>query len=127
VVGFFSSRRSRDIIAVMRSDEDENRLLSQGNPGISGPATFALLAALLVGIHRASLRRSRPTGCSVSCVGWMVTPTTAVGFAASPAVTTPAASVARFSVWPLPMVAGVVDARRLREVTVARIGGLYGP
>jgi hypothetical protein len=57
----------------------------------------------------------------------MVTPTASVHFTVSPDVTSPAATVARFSVWPLPAVASVVRVRRLREVAVARIGGLHGP
>lgn len=57
----------------------------------------------------------------------MFAPTISADFAASPAVTTPTASVAGFSVCPLPVVAAVVDVVRLHEVTTSRIGGLYGP
>jgi hypothetical protein len=42
-------------------------------------------------------------------------------------VTSPAAVVARFSIWLFPLVAFVVTVSRIRELTVARIGGLYGP
>lgn len=46
---------------------------------------------------------------------------------AGPEVTSPTASVARFSILPLPIIAAVVDARGVREILVSRIGGLYGP
>lgn len=64
---------------------------------------------------------------SASHIGWMVTPTASVCFTASPEVTSPAATVARFSVWPLPAIASVVGVRRLREVALSQIGGLHGP
>jgi len=50
-----------------------------------------------------------------------------VDVTAGPEVTSPTASVARFSILPLPLIAAVVDARGVRKVLVARIGGLYGP
>ncbi len=64
---------------------------------------------------------------SASHIGWMVAPTASVHFTASPEVTSPTATVARFSVWPLPAVASVVGVRRLREVVLGQIGGLHGP
>ena len=45
----------------------------------------------------------------------------------APMVTSPSASVARFSVNELPSVASVVLVRCVDVVALARIGGLYGP
>jgi hypothetical protein len=95
--------------------------------GVLGPVALTLLTVALVWGHRVEPRRAKAAVGLSAPIGWMITPMTSVGFAASPTVTTPTASVARFSVWLLPLVATVVVVARLREVTVARIGGLHGP
>lgn len=95
--------------------------------GIFGPVALTLLTIAVIWGHRVEPRRAKAVVGLSAPIGWMITPITSVGFAASPTVTTPTASVARFSVCPLPLVATVVVVVRLREVMVARIGGLHGP
>ena len=111
----------------MPSDDPGHRAIRLQAARITTPVALTLLAGFMLWTQRAEPRRPKATGSLTAPIDWMATPTTSVGFAASPEVTTPAASVARFSVWPLPIVATVVDVVRLREVTLARIGGLYGP
>ena len=86
-----------------------------------------LLASVAVLAHRTDLRKLRLTTHPTTTVALAVTPSVSVGFTACPGVTSPAAVVARFSIWLFPLVAFVVTVSRIRELTVARIGGLYGP
>ncbi len=88
------------------------------------------MSAGLLGVSWTSLE-TRPRSITV---GWAsantilgAAPAESADVTAGPGVTTPSASVARFSIWSLPIVAGVVDARFLHRVAVSRIGGLYGP
>lgn len=85
-----------------------------------------LLASVAVLAYRTDLRKLRPAAHPTT-VALAVAPSVSVGFTACPGVTSPAAVVARFSIWLFPLVAFVVTVSRIRELTVARIGGLYGP
>lgn len=96
-------------------------------PHLADPIALALLAGLLFAADRMEPRKPRSGAPTVSHSSWMIAPTTSADLTASPCVTTPTASVAGFSVWPLPNVAAVVDVLRLHTLTTARIGGLYGP
>ena len=96
-------------------------------PGIAGPVGLALVACLMLWTHAADQRKPKVAAHSNSHAIRTIMPTTSMAFAATPEVTSPTATVARFSVSPLPVVASVVRVCRLREVTVARIGGLHGP
>ena len=127
VVAFFSNRQPDDIIPVMRVVEQATCPNFLRTPGIAGPVALALVACLMLWPHAAEQRKLRVGAHSNSHAFRTIMPTTSVDFAATPEVTSPTATVARFSVSPLPVVASVVQVCRLREVTVARIGGLHGP
>ena len=87
-------------------------------------ATVCVPLASLTG---EALRRAKATASGASFVVFASTSTAPVDVPAGPEVTSPTASVARFSIFPLPTIATVVDARCIRKVLVSRIGGLYGP
>lgn len=90
---------------------------------------LALVACLLAGQWTRMEPRTRhiAAGWSVAGTALTVAHVGPADITAAPDVTTPSASVARFSIWPLPIIATVVDIRFLREVALSRIGGLYGP
>ena len=94
---------------------------------VLAPAGLILLTSVVVLTDRADPRRPKAPVHLTASVALAVAPTVSVGFSAGPGVTSPAAVVARFSIWLLPLVAFVVAVSRMRELTVARIGGLYGP
>ncbi len=71
--------------------------------------------------------RSFSDDVGVADVCWAAAPTVCADVTACPAVTSPEATVARFSILSLSMIATVVDVRVARDILVARIGGLYGP
>ena len=128
MVAFFSKHQTDDILLVMRVVERAIRpILLIRTPGNAGPVGLALVACLMLWTVAAEQRKSRVGAHSNSHAFRTIMPTTSVDFAATPEVTSPTATVARFSVSPLPVVASVVQVCRLREVTVARIGGLHGP
>jgi len=54
-------------------------------------------------------------------------PSELAAITASPLVTCPTQTVARFSVTPLPIIASVVIVRRVHELALARVGGRHGP
>jgi len=87
--------------------------------------TAACLLVLTVG--PGAPRRARASDAVSADVALAAIPTASVDVVAAPDVTTPAASVARFSVLPLPLVATVVVPRVAHEIGLARFGGLYGP
>ena len=103
------------------------RLVRPAVTRIVGPAGLAIAVALMASPDRAPLRRPKPLPAWSFHAAVTITPTTSVDIVAAPEVTSPASSVARFSVLPLSAVAAIVDVRRLREVAVARIGSLHGP
>lgn len=96
---------------------------------ITAQVCVALVACFLAAPwSRAEPRsRSAAAGWSTADNVFTLAPAESADVTAAPNVTTPSASVARFSILPLPIVASVVDVRCLREITVSRIGGLYGP
>ena len=71
--------------------------------------------------------RSLSAGPTAAAVVFVITPVASADVTAAPDVTTPSASIARFSIWPLPIVATVVDVQFLRQLATSLIGGLYGP
>ncbi len=127
MVAFFSNRQPDDIILVMRVVQQVTPPDLLRTPGIASPVGHALFACLALWTYAAEQRKLRVAAHSNSHAIRAIMPTTSVDFAATPEVTSPTATVARFSVWRLSVVASVVRVCRLREVTVARIGGLHGP
>ncbi len=95
-------------------------------PGLFVPALTTLMGLGLLCALRIELRPSVNTLTSSRAV-WEMAPTISADFAASPAVTTPTASVAGFSVFPLPIIAAVIETVRRDELACVRMGGLYGP
>ena len=86
------------------------------------------LSAFLLAVPHASLHangRSKTVTASAACL--VLTLPSVADVTAGPDVTSPAASVASFSTLALPLVASVVDVCFLHQVTVSRMGGLYGP
>gem|GEM_PF-4893647 len=97
-----------------------------------GGLTTAILAAAvfccgLFGVPAAERSRGRLSDSADFDSCWMAAPTVCADVTACPAVTCPEATVARFSVFPLSMIAMIVDVRVAHGVCLARIGGLYGP
>lgn len=94
-----------------------------------GGAVLVIAASILIASPSMANHRHRSgshdVGIGDGC--WIAAPTVCADVTACPAVTSPGATVARFSVFPLSMIATVVDVRAARDVVVARIGGLYGP
>ena len=88
---------------------------------------LALLASLVVVNHRAEPRKAKAAALYAQHVSWIAAPVASAEYAASPHTAAPRASVAGLSVWPLPIIASVAQVCHLREITVSRIGGLYGP
>lgn len=87
----------------------------------------ATVCVPIVALNGEVTRRAKAASDDASFV-ILTSPSTApMDVTAGPGVTSPTASVARFSILPLPIIAAVVDARGVREVFVSRIGGLYGP
>jgi hypothetical protein len=86
----------------------------------------ALLSGAPIG-QGAERGRARSHEIGIADALWAAAPTVAVDVTACPEVTTPEATVARFSVLPLPIIATVVDVRVTHAVALSRIGGLYGP
>ena len=89
------------------------------------PIGVAVLATLLVCSHRADAGRHQSTLASVEAAA--MTPFASADLTASPDVTSPVISVARFSVLRLPVVAEVVEVCLVRLVAIGRLGGLHGP
>ena len=87
-------------------------------------ATICVPLATLTG---EATRRAKATAYGASFIVLASPSTAPVDFTAGPEAASPTASVARFSILPLPIIATVVDPRCVREVLVSRIGGLYGP
>jgi hypothetical protein len=124
---FLFSSAPAGIILRMHLIEQITRTGRLWPTALAGPVGIAMLASLVVCAHRASPRKPNPTASLTPYVAAVMTPTTSVNVTAGPAVTSPTARVARFSIWLLPIIAAVVDVSRLHEVAVARIGGLHGP
>lgn len=95
-----------------------------------GPVAALVAFATVLFVLSASLAhergRTRSHQAAVEAF-WGAAPTVCVDVTACPEVTSPEATVARFSVLPLPLIATIVNLRVARDVVVARIGGLYGP
>lgn len=94
--------------------------------GLFIPALTTLMGLGLLCAQRIELK---PKDCKLtaSLAAWEMAPTNSADFAASPAVTTPTASVAGFSVFPLPIIAAVIEINRRDVLACARMGSLYGP
>lgn len=94
-----------------------------------GTGAWAVVSMATVGVMCGAPRPRtvHPVPAMQTFNGFTVAPRVSLDFAASPAVTSPAASVAAFSIFALNPVAGVVEIERCRMVAIARIGGLYGP
>lgn len=91
-------------------------------------ALFAVATVLCVSSAGFAQERGRVRSHESSTGAcWGAAPTVCVDVTACPAVTSPEATVARFSILPLSLIATVVDVRAVHDVAVARIGGLYGP
>ncbi len=89
------------------------------------PIGVAVLASLVVCPQRADAGKYKPALASVEAVA---VPLLALAdLTASPDVTSPVTSVARFSVLRLPVVAEVVEVCLVRVVALGRLGGLHGP
>lgn len=88
---------------------------------------LSVMALLAVAAHRAEPRRHNPFPTLTAQAAVVVAPTGSADMTAVPAVTTPAASVARFSVVPLQTVAGIIHAVRSKVLAASRMGGLHGP
>ena len=88
---------------------------------------FVFLAGALVVAHRPELRKLKTSRILRAPTVWAIPVGVSADVTAAPEVTSPALSVARFSVPPLATVADAVDAQRTHVVAVSRIGGLYGP
>ncbi len=71
--------------------------------------------------------RGRAAVLAADCGSLNFVDSTANDVTASPLVTSPSATVARFGVLDLPLVASLVQVRCMAVVAIARIGGLYGP
>jgi hypothetical protein len=95
-------------------------------PGLFIPALTTLMGLGLLCAQRIELRPTVNT-LTASRAAWEMAPTNSADFAASPAVTTPTASVAGFSVLPLSIIAAVIETVRRDELGCLRMGGLYGP
>ncbi len=93
--------------------------------GVGVAAAFAL--GLLVWGQQAEPRKASPSAQPSAEIVLTAAPVAAMGFAAAPAVASPTATVARFALTPLRAVAGVVVVRRCHQLTLTRLGGLYGP
>jgi hypothetical protein len=87
----------------------------------------ATVCAPLVTLTGEATRRAKAAFDDASFVVLTSPSTAPADLTAGLVVTSPTASVARFSILPLPIIAAVVDARGVREVLISRIGGLYGP
>ena len=92
-----------------------------------GGLGFVFLAGALVVAHRPELRKLKTSTILRPPTVWAIPVGVSADVTAAPEVTSPALSVARFSVPPLASVADAVDAQRTHVVAVSRIGGLYGP
>jgi hypothetical protein len=106
----------------------ETRTLRMRRGGVAGAviAIAIVLSTSSAGLgHERGRSWSDDAGVADAC--WAAAPTVCADVTACPAVTSPEATVARFSILPLSMIATVVDVRVARDVLVARIGGLYGP
>lgn len=91
----------------------------------AGVAVMASLGVALCG--PAELCRWRASGPAHAQVASAAVPRTSVDFTAPPTVSSPTSSATRCSVQARPIIASVVDARRLEVVAVSQMGGLYGP
>jgi len=101
-----------------------------GRSWACGAVLSALLmpvAACVILLIASGERVPRSRTADRGVVELTVAPTASFDITACPKVTSPSASVARFSLGPLPSVAAVVAPRCRRGVVLARIGGLYGP
>ena len=92
-----------------------------------GGLGFVFLAGALVVANRPQLRTPKTWTILRAPIVWAIPVGVSADVTAAPEVTSPALSVARFSVSPLATVADAVDARRTHVVAISRIGGLYGP
>lgn len=91
-------------------------------------ASLALVASLGLALPPAlDLRKMKPMGSAVQPVMFMVLPGTSADITAAPASSFSATGTAGFTVHARPILAAVVNARRLRGWARTRIGGLYGP
>ena len=92
--------------------------------GVSLAAALALSVLWWLPLEQ---RRAYPTaGLSVE-VALAAVPVTAMDMTAAPAVTSPTATIARFSVTPLEAVAATVEVQRTHEILLTRYGSLHGP
>lgn len=103
------------------------RLPSTRPSTVAAGLALAVVASLAVAANRAEPRRHKPCPTLTAEVAVVVTPTGSANVTAVPAVTSPTASVARFSVVPLQAVSIVIHLVRSKVLAAIRIGGLHGP
>jgi hypothetical protein len=109
--------------------EIESPKAGSNRPRYAGLFVAALTTLMGLGLLCAQRIEIRPRVNTLiaSRAAWEMAPTNSADFAASPAVTTPTASVAGFSVFPLPIIASVIEIIRRDVMACVRMGGLYGP
>jgi len=120
-------RLQRGIIPTMEPAESTVFRCGLPTMRIIGHVGLALLALLVVITHRTKPRKAKAAAFSGQHAAWVAAPAASAEYAASPDAAAPRASVAGLSIWPLPIIASIAQVCRLREVTISRIGGLYGP
>ena len=92
-----------------RSDSDS--IGTAQTARVAGQVLLALVACFLAAPWSRPEPRGRsvPAGWSAADTALILAPAESADITAAPDVTTPSASVARFSIWPLPVVATVLD------------------
>ena len=107
------------------------RYLHPCHPIFRGLAYAGLHAALLLATVALTAvfdaHPQRTARVSAPDTAWAVALDTLEPVTASPSVTMPSATIARFSVGMLPRVEGTIRATWAEVVAVSHIGGLHGP
>ena len=100
----------------------------RGSRQIAGRSGLALVAWLGFVLPPVSdPRRMRVSGAAYEHVMLVAAPSATADITAAPIAPVPQAATPGFSVHSRPILAAIVDARRLHGWTRTRIGGLYGP
>lgn len=108
------------------SDSRSTHVPNAPRPAV-GVSLVAALALSVLWWGPLEQRRNYPTASLSAEATLAAVPVTAMDITAAPAVTSPAATIARFSVTPLQAVAGEVEVQRTYEVVLTRFGSLHGP
>jgi hypothetical protein len=112
---------------VMRWAERHLIEVSAARRATCGVLLAAVAALPLALAETASALHSPQATMSQADMAVAVVPVAAQDLTAAPSVTSPLSDVAAFSLCPLHDVAAVVQVIRVREVSLMRFGGLYGP